>query len=293
MMIRASSVMLFFGGVMLFMFSKIVPLLQEALMDWIGVFMMGGGLFILLFCFSVSGTGLQYDTIPAGSAIVNYIRRDGIIAPLLGKRVFSGESFLDVPKLGLIEDLGKDTVFLWGRKKVRFGLENISYTPDLRYANLTHELYKLGFDDSDDLYNILNIPNMDPDRDKAKKTYYLSRMAEINWNLDHQGERGAERLIRGFKQRPQRTTSFGKPRHTPPAEDKPKENPRDRRNHRNRRTPEPQPIEPVRQTLPTPEPPKEHPKEELTPIAQPVGNINIDELIEKRLRELLENKKEG
>lgn len=209
MMIRMSSVLLFVGGVMLWMMSKVVPLLALMMMDWIGVFMMGGAIFILLFAFGISQVGLQYDSIPPGTAIVNFIRRDGIIVPLLGKRIFSGESFLDVPKVGLVEDLGKDTVLLWGKKKVRFGMENINYTPDPRYWNLCKELYSMGFDDNDDLYNVLDIPNMKAE-DSKRKAYYLERMANIYWNLINEKPRGATRLVLSFKRKPVKKVVFNK-----------------------------------------------------------------------------------
>lgn len=209
MMIRVSAGMLFAGGILLFMFAKMIPLLGFMMMDWVAIFMMCGAMFILFFCFGISQTGLQYDTIPAGSAIINYIRRDGIIAPLLGKRIFPGESFLDVPKLGIIEDVGTDTVLLWGRKKVRFGLENINYTPDPRYWNVCRELYLMGFDDTDDLYNIMNIPNMDNKTERAKKVYYLERMANIYWNMTHQEPKGTERLIEVFKKKRGKNIEFG------------------------------------------------------------------------------------
>lgn len=199
MMIRASATMLFAVGVLMFMFSKFIPFLQIAFVDWIGVFTMCGGLFILLFCFSTSQTGMLYDTIPGNSAVINYIRRDGTIIPLLGKRVFAGESFLDVPRLGLVEDLGKDTVFLWGRKKVRFALENVSFTPDPRYMNVTSELARLGFDDMEDMRQVLSIPGMSSEKDKPRKTYYLTRMADIYWNMTHAPSKGAERLVSNFK----------------------------------------------------------------------------------------------
>ena len=208
MMIRGTAMGLFAGGIMLWMASKTIPLLTLMAMDWVAIFMMCGSIFILLFFFGVSGTGLQYDSIPPGTAIINFIRRDGIIIPLLGKRVFSGESFLEVPKVGLIEDLGKDTVFLWGKKKVRFGLENINYTPDPRFFNLCRELYNLGFNDSDDLYNVLNLPSIDSKNDAKHKAYYLERMANIYWNMTHQKEDGATKLVLRFKRKQNKKTSF-------------------------------------------------------------------------------------
>ena len=218
MMIRGTAAGLFAGGVLLWMMTKFMPLLAFMMMDWVAVFMMAGGVFILLFVFGMSGTSLQYDTIPAGAAIINYIRRDGIIAPQLGKRIFSGESFLDVPRLGLVEDIGVDTVFLWGRKKVRFGLENINYTPDPRYWNMCKELYRLGFDDTEDLYNIMNIPLMDSKLEKAKKVYYLERMGEIYWNMTHGSPHGVKRLMDIFRKKQQKITVFGKQRREVPKD---------------------------------------------------------------------------
>jgi hypothetical protein len=218
MMIRGTAAGLFAGGVLLWMMTKFMPLLAFMMMDWVAVFMMAGGVFILLFVFGMSGTSLQYDTIPAGTAIINYIRRDGIIAPQLGKRIFSGESFLDVPRLGLVEDIGVDTVFLWGRKKVRFGLENINYTPDPRYWNMCKELYRLGFDDTEDLYNIMNIPLMDSKLEKAKKVYYLERMGEIYWNMTHGSPHGVKRLMDIFRKKQQKITVFGKQRREVPKD---------------------------------------------------------------------------
>lgn len=214
MMIRGSAVLLFVGGFMLWMMSQFVPLLRLMMMDWVGWFMAIGGIFILLFVFGVSQTGILYDTNPAGTVPIPFIRRDGIIAPLLGKRIFSGESFLDIPRLGLVEDLGIDTVFLWGRKKVRFGLENINYTSDPRYWNMTKELYLLGFDDSEDLRNVLDIPNMDNERDKLKKVYYLERMANVYWKMTHAQPRGVHHLMDIFR-KPRPRVAFGKRRNEP------------------------------------------------------------------------------
>lgn len=209
MMIRGTAIMLFIGGFMLWFITQFVPFFKVLGLDWVGQFMEGGAIFILLFVFGLSQTGLQYDTIPPGTAVINYIRRDGLIAPLLGKRIFSGESFLDVPRLGLIEDLGTDTVFLWGKKKVRFGLENINYTPDPRYWNMCKELYELGFDDMEDLYNVMNIPNMDNKTEKTKKVYYLERMGNIYWNMTHNHPRGVKHLMDIFKKKREKNVTFG------------------------------------------------------------------------------------
>jgi len=220
MMIRGSAMGLFAGGIMLWLTCKIIPLLTYMSMDYVAIFMMGGAIFILLFVFGISETGKQYDTLPPGGALINFIRRDGHIVPLVGKRIYSGESFLEIPKLGLIEDLGANTVFTWGRKRVRFGLENINYTPDPRFWNLTRELYHLGFDDNDDLYNVLNIPNMNNKTEQIKKVYYLERMGRIYWGMTHSEPHGTKKLMNIFKKMPHKKTVYGKKREEKPVEAK-------------------------------------------------------------------------
>ncbi len=294
MMIRGTCAAMFAGGVMLWLMSKLVPFLQVMFMDYIAIFMMAGAVFILFFCFGLSQTGLQYDSIPPGTAIINYIRRDGIIQPLLGKRVFSGESFLDVPRLGIIEDLGKDTVFLWGKKKVRFGVENINYTPDPRYWNLCKELYSLGFDDTDDLYNVLNIPNIDANQEKAKKVYYLERMANIYWNITHAESRGGERLIKNFKERKEKNVSFGPRRKdTQKVEARRAEKTPSARHETQKATPlvisgRPPPMRRIEFSR-SREQPVQRSEQIPQPIQQPqdeeISNDDIDEMLNRRMRE--------
>lgn len=211
MMIRGTATMLILGGFMLWMVCQFNPLLKAVGMDWVSWFMVFGGLFIFLFVFGISDTAKQYDTLPSGCALISFFRRDGTMIDLIGRRIWAGESFLDVPKLGLIEDLGLGTVFLKGRKKIRLGLENINYTPDPRHMNVCRELYRLGFDDSNDLAMVLSIPSISSD-DRAKKTYYLEHMGQVFWNMMHPPARGAERLVLGFKKGPGRNIVFGKKR---------------------------------------------------------------------------------
>jgi hypothetical protein len=210
MMIRGMSGALAGAGFMIFIMAKIIPFLSLFFFDWMGVAMMLMGVFMLLFMFGPSETGLLYDNIPSGTAVVPFIRRDGIIRPLLFKRIFSGESFLENSRVGLIEDIGKGTVFLWGKKKIRFGLENLNYTPDPHHWPLTKQLYEMGFDDNEDLWNVLHIPDMDPVKDKTLKAFYLERMAVIYWNMTHEEYRAGKRLVHEFEKKPFKRISFKK-----------------------------------------------------------------------------------
>jgi hypothetical protein len=212
MMLRGAAAGFTVAGLVLFFMAKIVPLFGLFFFDWMGIMLLGMAAFILFFGFAPSDTGLLYDTIPAGTAVVPFIRRDGIIRPLLFKRIFSGESFLENPRVGLLEDIGKGTVFLWGKKKVRFGIENLNYTPDPHHWPLTTELYELGIDDTDDLYNLRNIPLMDPVKDRQLKEYYLVRMAEVYYRMKNRPERGAKHLVNELMKKQVTKTVFGKKR---------------------------------------------------------------------------------
>ena len=207
MVIRGLMVLLGVGGFMLWFMAKIDPFIAMLGMDFVGVFMMFVPVIICFIQVSRTRTTLQFDPPSGGmTAIINYIRRDGNIIPLVGNRVYSGESFLDIPRMGLIEDLGKDTVFNWGIRRTRLGLENINYTPDPRYFNLTAEFYRLGFDNSDDLWNVLNVSSIS---DKDMKAYYLEYMGRVYQNMLVKPKRGGQRLVSELKNnKPSRKQGF-------------------------------------------------------------------------------------
>ena len=102
-----------------------------------------------------SDTYRHVERQPKWKHLIDYIRRDNHMMPIFGDRAYPGESFLDVPQLGLIEFLGKDCYYNWGDKKILFGLENINYSPDIRYSNLCHILWELGFKNSADVKKVL------------------------------------------------------------------------------------------------------------------------------------------
>ena len=87
-------------------------------MDWIATFFFIIPAVLVFYRMSVARTWQQTDRIPTWKQLIDYLRRDGEVIPLIGKRAYMGESFLDVPELGLVEFLGKDTVYQWGDKKV-------------------------------------------------------------------------------------------------------------------------------------------------------------------------------
>lgn len=116
---------------------------------------------ITMYRLKTTATWELADKIPKNNSLMIYLRRDGLAIPVIGKRVYSGESFLEIPGIGLIEDLGKGCVFNFGDKKIRFLMENLNYTADMKFSNYTAELNKLGFGDTTDLYNALNGNNLE------------------------------------------------------------------------------------------------------------------------------------
>ena len=198
MIIRGLLTALTLGGFMLWVTTKIPQMSVFSLwlgLDYIGCFMMVVPLIIIFIQLDRTKTQKQFDP-SSGKANINFIRRDSNVVPLEGTRVYAGESFLEVLKLGLIEDFGKDCVLNWGCRRTRLGLENINYTPDPRYFNLTAELYRMGFDSSDDLWNVLNVSLL---QDETMKAYYLEYMARVYMYLLHPPLRGAKKLVQELK----------------------------------------------------------------------------------------------
>lgn len=95
------------------------------------------------------------DKVPPGKLLLLFIRRDGEIVPVYGTRPYAGESFIDVPKLGLLHDLGKGSVCRWGMNNVRFCLENVNHTPDLSYVNYANFLHTIGFNDFNEVQHCI------------------------------------------------------------------------------------------------------------------------------------------
>lgn len=156
MMIIVVPIIFWVIGFIFLYLSYMNPLFQMLLFPWFGfLFSCAGGIF-LLYRLYVSNSLKHADKLPTWKHLINYLRRDNMVVPIHGKRAYPGESFIDVEGLGLVEFLGKDCYYSWGDKKVIWGLENINFTPDPRYFNLTHLLWELGFTDSVDVYNVLN-----------------------------------------------------------------------------------------------------------------------------------------
>jgi len=186
-------------GFMFFFLSEIMPIFRMVFFQWFGMLFMGVAVIFVFYRIYATRSWKQVDNIPKWKHLINYRRRDNEIVPIYGDRAYPGESFLDVQQLGLIEFLGKDCFYTWGDKKVLDGLENINFTPDPRYYNLTHLFYELGFTDSLDVSNVLN------GRD-------LELMGRIYLNMNsYDNSHGVNKLIKDLKEYDGKTVKFKKP----------------------------------------------------------------------------------
>jgi len=175
------------GGFSLFYVSKIFPIFQMVYFDYIGLLLMAVPSFVILYRLYTQRLWHHANRLPLWKHLIDYLRRDNEVIPIVGTRAYPGESFLDVKKLGLIEFLGKDCYYQWGDKKTMWGLENINFSPDPRYYNFTHMLYNLGFSDDTDVRNVL----LGEDLELMAKVYQNM----IEWDTTH----GVNKLISDMK----------------------------------------------------------------------------------------------
>ena len=196
--------MFIFAGFFLFVLTKIMPVFRLVYFDYFGLGIVAcASVFTFMRLFSTRSY-YQADKPPKWATLINYMRRDNVTVPIHGQRAYPGESFLDVPHLGLVEFLGRDCYYQWGDKKYIWGLENINFSPDPRYSNLCNTLWNLGVKNSDELGRVLNI-----DRLKNVTDYDLFLMGKmylsmIQWDNSH----GVNKLIQDMSDYNGKTISF-------------------------------------------------------------------------------------
>jgi len=167
-------------GICLYVMGDMFPQLQK--MQYISLCLLVLPWILTLYRIYITRTWYHVNKLPIWKHLINYMRRDNEIIPIVGNRAFPGESFIDVPKLGLIEFLGKDCVYTWGDKKILWGLENINFTPDGKFSNLCGVLYDLGMQNSDDMTNVFSGND-------------LELMGTVYLNMRNYGNRGGSKLV--------------------------------------------------------------------------------------------------
>lgn len=142
-------------GMIVYYITILYPKLCVIYLDWFALFIISLAWFVTLYKVIKSDAYRQIDTTPKNKHLIEYLRRDNKAISCYGERIYSGESFLEVPGLGLIEYLGKDCFYTKGDKKFVWTLENLNFTPDPKYGNFTSMLWRLGFNNSDDVTKVL------------------------------------------------------------------------------------------------------------------------------------------
>jgi len=134
----------------------------------------------------------QADSLPKWKTLINYIKRDRVVVPIVGERAFPGQSFLQVPYLGLIEHMGKDAVLDWGDKKIVLAVENCYHTPEPEMLNAAQILYELGIHDTNNLKKLFLGEKMDYGT--------LELMGKVYMNMDkYDNNHGGSKLINEWK----------------------------------------------------------------------------------------------
>jgi len=196
MMLILVTLILYVVAILFFMLTLLFPGIPDNFLIMSTLILMATPNILLWYRISVTRTYKQVEKIPRWKHLINYIRRDNVTVPLYGERAYPGESFLDVPHLGLIEFLGKDCYYTWGDKKYMWGLENINYSPNVKYSNLCHTLWELGFRNSDDVRNVLNGTD-------------LHLMGTVYKNMQiYDNKHGAKKLVRDLEEYEGKTISF-------------------------------------------------------------------------------------
>jgi len=190
------SIGFFITSFVLMLLTTIFPIMRYLFMDWIALILMFVPTVIILMQLSSSHCMKQADRLPKWKHLIKYLRRDNETVEVLGERAYPGESFVDIPLLGLIEYLGKDCYYNSGNKKYAWVLENMNFTPDPRYSNFTHILWKLGFSNSDEVKIVLagGLPEL------RQKVY--DNM--LQWNNSH----GVHKLNSDLENYDGKTVSF-------------------------------------------------------------------------------------
>ena len=156
MIIISLMIMVMVVGYCLLYLTYVLPIFRLMYMDWIAAIVISIPTMLFILRLGTSKTTKLFEKKPVGKELIIWLRRDGTVIPSYASRPFYGESFLELPRVGFLHDLGKGSVYRWGDKNVRFALENVNHTPDPDFVNYSHQLYEWGFDNMEEVQAFLN-----------------------------------------------------------------------------------------------------------------------------------------
>lgn len=148
------TIMVIAVGAFLYVLTKFIPLLNMVFFDWFAIALIMFPSIFLIYTLTSKNLLWFLEKIPKDKILIFFIRRNGDLIPVLGSRAYPGESFIDVPKLGLLHDIGN--VQRFGVNNVQFALENVNHTAEPTYANFNHWLYNMGFNNIGEVKAALN-----------------------------------------------------------------------------------------------------------------------------------------
>ena len=174
-------------GLLFVLLAEVMPIFKQVFFHMFGWVIMGIPIAIFIYRLIDSGAYPFFRKKPTKKHLIQFLYRDGSDVPLYGSRLHPGMSFIDVPKLGLVHDIGKTpepgSVYDLGDKKMRFALENVGHTPNPKYGGFTHWMrHELGIQNIDDLAQMVRGQNdyllvevyhklLDPNTEKPEETF--------------------------------------------------------------------------------------------------------------------------
>lgn len=167
-------------GFFLYFLTYIIPLLRWVYFDWLALGILIVPSIVLLYGITSKKLLWFMEKTPKDKTLILFLRRNGEIVPVLGSRAYPGESFIDVPKLGLLHDLGKGSVYNLGMNKLYFALENVNHTPNPKYANFTNWLYEIGFNNIDELHATIYPKKEDSSFSESKQKEVAEKIEDRN-----------------------------------------------------------------------------------------------------------------
>ena len=126
------------------------------LISWIFMFIAIIG---IMYRIKSSGCGKRFDKIPKNQSVFDFIYRDGTSMDMIGNRRV-GMGIFDIKDLGVIVDIGRKpspgSVYRFGDKNIRFALQDINFTPNVKFTSIYTFFSSLGINNADELHNVLS-----------------------------------------------------------------------------------------------------------------------------------------
>ena len=158
------------------------------LISWIFMLVAVIGIMIRI---KTSGCSKRFDKIPKNQSVFDFIYRDGTSTDMIGNRR-TGMGLFDIKDLGVVLDIGRKpspgSVYRFGDKNIRFALQDINFTPNVKYTSIYTFFTQLGINNADELHNVLN-------------GYDAALMVKV-WNrlCEYQPMDAADRLVENIQQ---------------------------------------------------------------------------------------------